>query len=82
MVKDMAPNISMFHLWIDCCAGEFRPQFVCQSFCSYPEYITLTWNYAEAHYFKGIHLKEVNHILAQHTHTTFVICIAQQYRAM
>ena len=28
MVKDMAPNISMFHFWSNGCAGQFRSQFM------------------------------------------------------
>ena len=62
MVKNMVPNISTFHFWSDGCAGQFQSQFVFHSFCYYPADITLTWNYGEAHHFKGMHLKEVSHI--------------------
>ena len=53
MVKDLAPSISTFHFWSDGCAGQFRSQFVFRSFTYYPEDITLTWSYGEAHHFKG-----------------------------
>ena len=72
MVKDMAPDISTFHFWSDGCAGQFRSQFVFRFFCYYSADITLTWNYGEAHHFKGMHLKEVSHIACR-TYT-YSIC--------
>lgn len=53
IVKEINPNISTFHFWSDGCAGQFRSRYVFRSFSFYPDNIKLTWNYGEAHHFKG-----------------------------
>ena len=54
IVREMAPTTDTFHFWSDGCAGQFRSCYVFQSFCAYPADIKLTWDYGEAHHFKGM----------------------------
>ena len=54
IVREMAPTIDTFHFWSDGCAGQFRSRYVFRSFCAYPADIKLTWDYGEAHHFKGM----------------------------
>ena len=54
IVQELSPEICNFHFWSDGCAAQFRSRFVFRSFCYYPQEINLTWDYGEAHHFKGM----------------------------
>ena len=53
-VQKINPAVNTFHFWSNGCAGQFRSKYVFCSFSCYPANIKLTWNYGEAHYFKGM----------------------------
>ena len=53
-VQEINPAANTFHFWADGCAGKFRSKCVFRSFSYYPANIKLTWNYGEAHHFKGM----------------------------
>ena len=54
IVQKINPAVNTFHFWSNGCAGQFRSKYVFCSFSYYPANIKLTWNYGEAHYFKGM----------------------------
>ena len=53
-VQEINPTVDTFHFWSDRCARQFRSKYVFRSFSYYPANINLTWNYGEAHHFKGM----------------------------
>ena len=53
-LQEINPAVDTFHFWSDGCARQFRSEYVFRSFSYYPANIKLTWNYGEAHYFKGM----------------------------
>ena len=53
-VQEINPAVDTFHFWSDGCARQFRSKYVFRSFSYYPANIKLTWNYGEAHHFKGM----------------------------
>lgn len=48
-------ELNRFFFWSDGCGSQFRSQFVFQSLCFYPANVNLSWDYGEAHHFKGPH---------------------------
>ena len=53
--KNIKPEIRKLHFWSDRCCGQFRSQFVFHLMCYFPLDLEITWNYSEAHHFKGPH---------------------------
>ena len=53
-LQEINPAVDTFHFWSDGCARQFRSEYVFRSFSYYPANIKLTWNYGEAHHFKGM----------------------------
>ena len=54
-IKNHFPRVEKVHFWSDGCSSQFRLQYVFRSFSYFPRNLELTWNYGEAHHFKGPH---------------------------
>ena len=54
-IKNHFPSFENVHFWTDGCSSQFRSQYVFRSFSYFPRNLELTWNYGEAHHFKGPH---------------------------
>ena len=54
-IKNHFPRVEKVHFWSDGCSSQFRLQYVFRSFSYFPRNLELTWNYGEAHHFKGLH---------------------------
>ena len=63
IVQDISPDITNFHFWSDGCAGQFRSRYVFRSFSYYPQALYLTWDYGEAHHFKGMYQNYLKSVL-------------------
>ena len=55
-IKDHFPSVEKVHFQSDGCSSQFRSQYVLCSFSCFPRNLELTWNYGEAHHFKGPHV--------------------------
>ena len=77
MIFEICSSIKTFHFWANGCSGQFRSKYVFPSFCYYPTSIKLTWNYGEAHHFKGIYLyiPLIKMFSAEHCKIIFVTLI-------
>ena len=53
-VQEINPAVNTFHFWSDGCAWQFSSKYVLRLFSYYSANIKLTWNYGEAHNFKGM----------------------------
>ena len=49
------PSLKRVYIWSDGCSSQFRSQFVFRSLLYYPDNLKITWDYGEAHHFKGPH---------------------------
>ena len=54
-VKEFMPSLERVYIWSDGCASQFRSQYVFRSLLYYPDKLKITWDYGEAHHFKGLH---------------------------
>ena len=63
IVQDISPDITNFHFWSDGCAGQFRSSYVFRSLSYYPQGLYLTWDYGEAHHFKGMYQNYLKSVL-------------------
>ena len=54
-LQSFIPQLNRFFFWSDGCGSQFRSQYVFRSFCFYPGDIMFSWDYGEAHHFKGPH---------------------------
>ena len=54
-IKNHFPSFEKVHFWTDGCSSQFRSQYIFRSFSYFPRNLELTWNYGEAHHFKGPH---------------------------
>ena len=48
-------DLQKAYFWSDGCTGQFRYRFTVCSLCLYPLLLAITWDYGEAHHFKGPH---------------------------
>ena len=53
-VQEINPAVNAFHFWSDGCAWQFSSKYVLRLFSYNSANIKLTWNYGEAHNFKGM----------------------------
>ena len=49
------PAVDTIYFWSDGCSGQFRSKYVFKSLLSYPADLNISWDYGEAHHFKGPH---------------------------
>lgn len=49
------PGVKKVHFWSDGCGSQFRSQYTFRFLCNLPAELEITWNYGEAHHFKGPH---------------------------
>ena len=49
------PGVKKVHFWSDGCGSQFRSQYTFRFLCNRPAELEITWNYGEAHHFKGPH---------------------------
>ena len=49
------PGVKKVHFWSDGCGSQFRSQYTFRFLCNLPAEFEITWNYGEAHHFKGHH---------------------------
>ena len=49
------PGVKKVHFWSDGCSSQFRSQYIFRFLCNFPAELEITWNYGQAHHFKGPH---------------------------
>ena len=49
------PGVKKVHFRSDGCGSQFRSQYTFRFLCNLPAELEITWNYGEAHHFKGPH---------------------------
>ena len=54
-IKNHFPSVEKVHFWNDGCSSQFRSQYFFCSFSYFLRNLEPTWNYGEAHHFKGHH---------------------------
>ena len=55
IVRQHIPSLKLAYFWSDGCTAQFRSTFAFCSMTFYPNDLELSWDYGEAHHFKGPH---------------------------
>ena len=55
IVTQHIPSLNKAYFWSDGCTAQFHSRFTFQSMTFYPNDLELSWDYGEAHHFKGPH---------------------------
>ena len=55
IIQQYVPSLNRVFFWSDGCSSQFRSQYVFRSLSYYPDNLKITWDYGEAHHFKGPH---------------------------
>ena len=55
LIKNYIPHLKRVYFWSDGCSAQFRSKFVFRSLLYYPNDLEISWDYGEAHHFKGPH---------------------------
>ena len=55
IVRQHIPNLKKVFFWSDGCTAQFHSRFAFPSMNFYPNDLELSWDYGEAHHFKGPH---------------------------
>ena len=55
VVQQQLKHIKTVYFWSDGCSSQFCSQYTFWSLCLYPADVKLSWDYGEAHHFKGPH---------------------------
>ena len=55
IVRQHIPSLKKAYFWSDGCTAQFHSRFPVHSITFYPNDLELSWDYGEAHHFKGTH---------------------------
>ena len=55
IVRQHIPSLNKAYFWSDGCTAQFHSRFTFHSMPFYPNDLELSWDYGEAHHFKGPH---------------------------
>ena len=55
VLRQHIPSLKKTYFWSDGCTAQFRSRFTFCSMTFYPNDLELSWDYGEAHHFKGPH---------------------------